>query len=705
VSDEQAVRKGLFAKLKLIRSSTKNELSGSIIHSVGTRLFIIIFVSIVVCVSMVGMLAYNEAKSLVERKVSESSMQTIKQVASNLDIIFKKYEDITLSMFTDSEFQSLTDTMMKKTNEYEGYTTQNKMSSKLQGLMVSDNAIRGIMLLPLNDKLPVLIAGNSTVLSADAIEASDWYKQILDNNGKSYWIPTQLDGITTGQKAPSIGIGRVLRNTNNNEATFVIIIDLAVDSISSRLRDVNLGENSELVVLDENNNYIISSNAELLNQPAPIMLPADGEESDSAKLLTASNQEVLTVYQQFDAMNWNLTGIIPVEELVKDAQIINRVTWITIIVAAIIAIAVGIFVIFTIARPLTNLTGQMAKGASGNLTVRYAAKKRKDEIGQLGGSFNEMMTQISELAKQTTQSAVEVLSTAKQLSDVSRNTAQAAQEIAVATEEIAKGATSLAHEAERGSDLTISITDQMKTVIEANEQMVQSAAEVEQASEKGTSYMSTLIEKTGQTEEMTRSMVEKVEALKESTSSIVEILELLNNITKQTNILSLNATIEAARAGSAGKGFMVVADEIRKLADQSRQSIDVVGQMISTIETEMDETVEVLVTAHPLFHEQIASVKEANQIFLAVQGQMSQFAQNLEVVSSSITELNQSQSIVSEAMTNVSAVAEEASATSEEVASLSSEQMSISKGLVQLSEQLDSVSQGLKERLSKFKIQ
>src|SRR3981081_2815600 len=110
---------------------------------------------------------------------------------------------------------------------------------------------------------------------------------------------------------------------------------------------------------------------------------------------------------------------------------------------------------------------------------------------------------------------------------------------------------------------------------------------------------------------MIRSMVDKVDNLKDSTRSIRKILDVLNNMTKQTNILSLNGTIDAARAGASGKGFMVVADEIRKLADQSRQSIDVVGQITETITKEIDETVKVLSNATPIFQEQIESVKEA----------------------------------------------------------------------------------------------
>jgi len=245
----------------------------------------------------------------------------------------------------------------------------------------------------------------------------------------------------------------------------------------------------------------------------------------------------------------------------------------------------------------------------------------------------------------------------------------------------------------------------MEQVLLANKEMVQSAHQVETASEQGTAYMAELIEKTGMTEEMTREMVEKVDSLKDSTSSIVKILDVLNTVTKQTNILSLNATIEAARAGTAGRGFMVVANEIRDLADQSTQSIEVVAQITDRIQTEIGETVAVLSKAYPMFQEQIDSVKEANGIFVTVQSQMSGLITRLEDVTHSVSKLEESQVVLNDAMTNVSSVAEQSSATSEEVASLSMEQMSISDHLVSLSGQLNAVSGALKDSLSKFKVE
>jgi methyl-accepting chemotaxis protein len=148
---------------------------------------------------------------------------------------------------------------------------------------------------------------------------------------------------------------------------------------------------------------------------------------------------------------------------------------------------------------------------------------------------------------------------------------------------------------------------------------------------------------------------------------------------------------------------MVVADEIRKLADQSRESIDVVASITESIQSEIEATVGVLGEAYPIFQEQIESVKEANQIFLSVQAQMNAFTAHLETVNDSVAQLGQTQSVLSEAMSNVSAVAQQSSATSEEVASLSNEQLNISENLVTLSNELEKVSNHLKETLSHFR--
>lgn len=345
----------------------------------------------------------------------------------------------------------------------------------------------------------------------------------------------------------------------------------------------------------------------------------------------------------------------------------------------------------------------MREGERGNLLVR-ARLKNRDEIGELGKSFNEMMEKVSQLVKQTNDSAMQVLQHSTVLLESSRKTQLSAKEINGASNEIAAGASSLADEAERGNELTTSIGEKMRTVTEANVRMSAAAESMLGVSARGIASMSVLTEKTSTTEQMTLLMVEKVGKLKESTSSVRNILEVLTKLTKQTNILSLNAAIEASRAGAAGKGFMVVAEEIRKLADQSRDSINVVGAITGTILAEIDETVAVLSEACPLFREQISSVKEADAIFNDVRYNMEQFVLQFGGVVESIRQLEQMQAVLSGAVSNVSAVSQQSSSTSEQVASLTAEQLNVCGSLVVLAEQLDSLSAGLRGSLSRFTV-
>jgi methyl-accepting chemotaxis protein len=232
--------------------------------------------------------------------------------------------------------------------------------------------------------------------------------------------------------------------------------------------------------------------------------------------------------------------------------------------------------------------------------------------------------------------------------------------------------------------------------------MGNTAQSVGRSSEQGVVKLQELLVRTESTSEMTGNLVLKVNDLKETASSVIKVLDVMQNITQQTNILSLNATIEAARAGEAGSGFMVVADEIRQLADQSKRSIAVVAEITDKIMSDMNETVAALSEVAPLFKEQMASVQTTSEIFVSVQGQMNQFIARLDSVSSSIDGLNQSQRVLSETIGNVSSFAEESSAASEEVASLSGEQQNVSDHLVELSGKLEQASFILKERLSKF---
>ncbi|MDR9853230.1 methyl-accepting chemotaxis protein [Paenibacillus sp. VCA1] len=665
--------------------------------SVGVKLFLIFFIAIVAFVLILGLMSYNKARSTIKSNAATANKQTIIQTSQKLDIILKQYEDIALQVFFDPETQSLLAEMGSgQAGAYDMFVLNDKIGKKLSNQINSNTTIKAMYLVPPSEGQNPIISGSAGA-DPSQIREQAWFKKVQSEN-KTLWVTSEKgkDG------AMSFKLVRPLQSLSRGGKPYVVVIELKTSMIEDQLKSINMGDGSKLQLITTDNNVVASSQDGEAGAASDYTFMKD--QTDAAKSLETKDhqdQSVLAVYDTLAVNGWKLVGTVPTKLLVKDAQGILLLTLGFMVAVVIIAILIGWWMVLMIAKPLSRLKDLMIEGSKGNLKVR-TDHKSSDEIGELGSSFNLMMDQITKLVQQTNTTAQAVLETAGELTDASRKTALSAREIAIATEEIANGAGSLATEAERGNELTENISQQMQIVVTANEEMSGAAHHVEQSSERGTKHLSELMDKTHQTEDMTRSLMAKVDNLKTSTQSVNKVLDVLQNITKQTNILSLNATIEAARAGAAGKGFMVVADEIRQLADQSRQSIDMVGQITEKIMAEMNETVLALQEANPLFQQQMDSVKETNDIFVSVQEQMVDFTKRLDSVTQSIQTLNQSQAILSDAMSNVSAVAEESSATSEEVASLSNEQQNIGDHLVQLSAKLENVSIELKDTLSRF---
>ncbi|WP_347880721.1 methyl-accepting chemotaxis protein [Paenibacillus sp. F411] len=661
--------------------------------SVGIRLFLIFFITIVLFVVTLGQISYTMAKNIIQSNAADANQQTIIQTSDKLDIILSNYQN--LSSY-DSELQAMLTEYTAGGSDYDMFALEKKIREKLNNEITADSNIKAIYIIP--PKKNKIFSAGIMSRSTEQITAEPWVEELLKEK-KTMWLPTRTEA-----DSPYFSMARSLGSMHDFSQVYIFVIELHADVLNRQLKGIDLGDGGRIQLLNPELKVVSSNETSELGEDSKwTFMSSENREGRSGSTVDEdpNGNDILAVYDDLNVNGWTVVGAIPTELLTKDAKRILFITNLAVVIVIVIAILIGMWMVHMIARPLGKLSMLMREGAKGNLNVR-TDHQSKDEIGQLSASFNEMMGQITGLVRQTSSTAQDVLSTAVALSDASKKTALSAKEIAVATEEIANGASSLAVEAERGSDLTSNISDQMHVVVTANEEMSKAARHVESSSERGTKHLNDLLNRTHETEDMTRSMMKKVDGLKETTSSVVKVLEVLQNITKQTNILSLNATIEAARAGAAGRGFMVVADEIRQLADQSRQSIDMVSQITEKIMKEMNETVQVLLDANPLFKAQMDSVKETNEIFESVQQQMVDFIARLDSVTDSIDGLNQSQVVLSEAMGNVSAVAEESSATSEEVASLSSEQQSVSNQLVDLSEKLENVSNELKETLSRF---
>lgn len=665
------------------------------------KLFFTVFSSILICVVAMGLLSYHFSKSIIEKQATESSSRTLKQLSAKMELVFKQFDSITLQFVSDMTLQNMISSTLYSTDAAKLSRTQQDLNNKIQSMVISLDGIENINLIPLRDDLGDKVLGTGKLNKAD-LEQQDWFETALNSDSQSMWIPTQPKGFQNGGKA-TLGLARALREPGGRDAVYLLLLEVQESALQNLLKGADLGNGSSISVLDGRDRVLLDNSGRGIGQLArvPLVPLINGQDTGFLKV-KPDGEEVLVTYERLPSNGWVISGLQPVAVLVKEADVIFRLIFLIAGGAAVLAILVGFLVMRLVGGPLNRLRALMQLGKEGDLTVR-AEIRSNDVLGQTGQSFNDMMAQITGLVTEARSGSEQVLDTAAQLGGVSRRTADAAREIAAASEEIAGGATSLAMEAERGSDLTTDMSRSMEQLKQSNVRMSGTAAEVEASSRLGSEYMAQLVDKTALSESLTRSMAEQIDSLQESTRSIRKILDALGGIAKQTNILSLNASIEAARAGAAGKGFMVVASEIRQLAEQSRQSIGMVEEITGRIQRQMNDTVEAIAKGRPIFQEQIDSVKETNRIFLEVQGNMAEFGESLQSVDSAVQMLNEVHNQLTVAMTSVSAVSEQSSATSEQVASLTQEQQGVSEGLVSLSAKLEGVSQSLQQALSKFR--
>jgi methyl-accepting chemotaxis protein len=672
-------------------------------RSIGMKLFVLLFAGIVVLSVILGLSSYQLSKGIIKDEVSQASSQAIVQAADKLDFLFMQYESISKQLAVDTELKRNLEEINKP-----GIGTSQKNSleeavrRELSSITGADSRLLGVRLVKKNlvEVDSYKSSGIIGIRSDENIEAN--IKQILDAKGQIVWFPTSKKGFFQLYAEPTITMGRLLRNMNQPEAEYILLFEIKQKALVDILSNLKIGESGQVAVLTDNNRIVHAKDTKLIESESFIQINADGEKNGSFTTDDESGEEQLVVYNRLGTTKWTMLGYAPLNDFVKGTNQLLYVTTIVIIIAMLFALLIGYYVLRNVGKPLAKLCTLMEEGERGNLQVRTNFKSQ-DEIGRLGFSFNQMMQQIGMLVEQTHRSAQEVLETADELTHVSKSTSITAGEIAHASNEIASGTASLAAEAENENLLAERMVDKIHEVAAANHAMKEATNRVQRVSGQGTEYMNQLVEKTEKIVGMNRIIVRDAEELMNSTSSIQKILELMSSMTQQTNILSINASIEAARAGAAGRGFMVVANEIRKLADGSKHSIQTVAAITDEILRGIEHTTTSLNEVSPVMDEQMESVMEASNIFGSVKEQMNEFLQEIDKSSVFVKELIDAQQLLSVSITSISAVVEETSASTEEVASMSSQQYIVSEKLVDLSKRLEEMSETFKQSLVKFK--
>lgn len=397
-----------------------------------------------------------------------------------------------------------------------------------------------------------------------------WYKTGLGGNGKAtrskayYWAPDDATIIST-----------VKTITNNGRVIGVAGMDVSLNQLTQMVKKIKVGKTGYLMLIEDTGNVLVDARHPSNNfkQITTIDNGLYSELANNSKgifELEIDGEDYLANVYTSAGMDWKFVSFMQKSEVFSSSNsMIVQLTVISLILLAVFAV-MGVYLAKLISGPIVKVTQGLEEisAGGGDLTQRLAVETQ-DETGKLSDSFNRFLASIAQLVQEIKASSTNVHSSADRTSELAnslnnaiKHQQQALELSSTAINEMAATANEVANSCSNAAD---------------------SANSTKAAAESGQDLISQALESVSTLSELTQQSVDNIQNLGAESENITSILDVIRGIAEQTNLLALNAAIEAARAGEQGRGFAVVADEVRALSKRTYESTEEITTQLSKL--------------------------------------------------------------------------------------------------------------------------
>lgn len=532
---------------------------------------------------------------------------------------------------------------------------------------------------------------------------TDWYEGALNQTQHGAFVSDVFQFSET--EFPKIAVSLPLRN-EEEEPVGVVVAFVSVPKLSESIGQIKLGETGYAMIVDHQGKLVAHPDQSYaLQRPLLSELPvvqnviAGQSGYEPSKI---NGIDSFAAYQFEPSLKW---GVIVVQSVSEVKQEVRRLqlTILAVSLVGLVALALMLYVyVRKIINPIKEAQQKMTSFSEGDL-LQTMQVQSNDEIRQLADSFNRMSEQIRTIIGKIQYVISDVKQVADHVGKGSRHSHAMQTEVVSVTERLAQEMDNQQEQIEEINLTMNEITQEMSRITSSMEEAILQSQESREQNAMAAASMNTLKQNMHSISEDMKASMQAMSSMRESMGDINEMLGLISAISKRTKLLSFNARIEASRAGQAGIGFSVVADEIRLLSDQTEEASARIQQVIASGEERMEHVAACLETTDHATVNGIQTLHQAASIFQNTVQLSKALSTQFETIRALTGTISAQSQVISQRVDNLSASAQQVVSGTQQAVAANQESLSLSEQFLDDSLRLTEIVEDLEQTIQFFR--